>query len=46
MIYFNPAVGRLSGMAASGLTSNPVKNFMIREGMEKVVKDAYRTGTL
>lgn len=41
LVYFNQAVGKLSGVAASGITSNPIKNFVIKKGMEKLVKKAY-----
>jgi hypothetical protein len=45
IVYFNRAIGSMSGMAASGFTTNPVKSFVIKKGMEKVVKEAYRSGT-
>lgn len=45
MVYFNHAVQKVAGLAAQGLTGNPVKSFVIRKGMEQTVKSAYRDGT-
>lgn len=41
--YFNRAVKGIAGVVASTFTTNPVKSFVIRKGMEKVVKDAYHS---
>lgn len=45
MVYFNRAVGSLAGAAAGKIASNPVKSFVIKKGMESVIKAAYRGGT-
>ncbi|MDB5513161.1 MAG: hypothetical protein JWR08_2644 [Enterovirga sp.] len=43
--YFSRAIGGLAGGAARGVTSNVVKQFAIRKGMESVVRQAYRSAT-
>ena len=44
-VYFNQAVKKLAGAAAAGLTPSPIKQFVIRKGMQGAVKQAYRAAT-
>lgn len=40
-VYFSRAVSTFAKTAAAGMTDNLVQQYVIRKGMEKLVKDAY-----